>query len=183
MSTDRIVLGLDISSSITGVALINIDTDELLFYDHIDLRKTKCVFDKAEVVRKYLQAVQTSGSISNIYIEQPFSFFNSGGSTAKTMAILQKFNGIVSWICYDLWNIKPNYVGATEARKVCGIKVPRGQKAKQIVLEHVLQTEKTFSMEMTRNGNPKPETYDRADAIVVARAGSILEKQNERNTK
>lgn len=183
MSTDKIILGLDISSSITGVALVNADTDELLFYDHIDLRKKKCVFEKAETVRKYLQAISTSGSITNIYIEQPFTFFNSGGSTAKTMATLQKFNGIVSWICYDLWNIKPTYIGALQARKAYGIKVPRGQKAKPVVLEHVLQAEKTFSIQMTRHGNPKPESYDRADAIVIARAGSILEKQNETDTK
>ena len=51
------------------------------------------------------------------------------------------------------------------------------------LLDSVLQAEKTFSIQMTRNGNPKPESYDRADAIVIARAGSILEKQNETDTK
>jgi len=183
MIIERVVLGLDISSSITGFALVDIDSGELLFYDHIDLRKKKCVFEKAEAVRKYLQVLKTSANIRYIYIEQPFTFFNSGGSTAKTMATLQKFNGIVSWICYDLWEIKPNYIGALQARKAYGITVPKGQKAKPVVLEHVLQAEKTFSIQMTRNGNPKPESYDRADAIVIARAGSILEKQNERNTK
>ena len=183
MIIERVVLGLDISSSITGFALVDIDSGELLFYDHIDLRKKKCVFEKAEAVRKHLQVLKTSANIRYIYIEQPFTFFNSGGSTAKTMATLQKFNGIVSWICYDLWEIKPNYIGALQARKAYGITVPKGQKAKPVVLEHVLQTEKTFSVQMTRNGNPKPESYDRADAIVIARAGSILEKQNEINTK
>ena len=183
MFIERVVLGLDISSSITGLALVDPDTGELLHYDHIDLRKAKCVFDKAEIVRKHLQVLKMSANIRYIYIEQPFTFFNSGGSTAKTMATLQKFNGIVSWICYDLWEIKPNYIGALQARKAYGIKVPRGQKAKPVVLEHVLQTEKTFSVQMTRNGNPKPESYDRADAIVIARAGSILEKQNETDTK
>jgi len=183
MFIERVVLGLDISSSITGLALVDPDTGELLHYDHIDLRKAKCVFDKAEIVRKHLQVLKMSANIRYIYIEQPFTFFNSGGSTAKTMATLQKFNGIVSWICYDLWEIKPNYIGALQARKAYGIKVPRGQKAKPVVLEHVLQTEKTFSVQMTRNGNPKPESYDRADAIVIARAGSIMEKQNETDTK
>jgi Holliday junction resolvasome RuvABC endonuclease subunit len=183
MFIERVVLGLDISSSITGLALVDPDTGELLHYDHIDLRKAKCVFDKAEIVRKHLQVLKTSANIRYIYIEQPFTFFNSGGSTAKTMATLQKFNGIVSWICYDLWEIKPNYIGALQARKAYGIKVPRGQKAKPVVLEHVLKAEKTFSIQMTRHGNPKPESYDRADAIVIARAGSIMEKQNETDTK
>ena len=84
MFIERVVLGLDISSSITGLALVDPDTGELLHYDHIDLRKAKCVFDKAEIVRKHLQVLKTSANIRYIYIEQPFTFFNSGGSTAKT---------------------------------------------------------------------------------------------------
>ena len=185
MSTERIVLGLDISSSITGFALVDGDTKDLLLCDHIDLRKKKCVFEKAQHVEDYLTQIKTSAKITHIYIEQPFTFFNSGGSSAKTMAILQKFNGIVSWLCWDLFNIKPIYIGATQARKTYGVKVPRGKKAKLVVLEHVLKTEETFSIEYTRHNNPKAESYDRADAIVIAKAGAILEKekQNEKNIK
>ena len=54
-------------------------------------------------------------------------------------------------------------------------KVPRGQKAKQVVLEHLLKTEPAFKIEYTRYGNPKPESYDRADAIIVAKAGNVKE--------
>lgn len=183
MIIERVVLGLDISTSITGYSIVDIDTNELLWYDHIDLRKTKCIFDKVEKVKKELQKVKTDFNITSIYIEQPFTFFNSGGSSAQTMATLQKFNGIISWICYSLWNFKPNYIGATQARKTCSISVPRGQKAKQVVLDYILNTEKKFSIEKTKNGNPKPESYDRADAIVIAKAGAIKENKNEENLK
>ena len=94
------------------------------------------------------------------------------------MAALQRFNGIVSWIVYELLYIIPDYVGATKARKECGIKVPRGQKAKQVVLEHLIDNEKNFEIEYTRYGNPKPESYDRADAIVIAKAGYKLSQKN-----
>ena len=114
--------------------------------------------------------------IVHIYIEQPFTFFNSGGSSAKTMAVLQKFNGIVSWLVYEMFEIEPKYVTAMEARKLCGIKVPRGQKAKQVVLEHLLDSEQAFKIEYTNRGNPKPESYDRADAIIVAKAGYKLQQ-------
>ena len=183
MSEQKIILGLDISSSITGFALVDAESKELLLYDHVDLRKKKCVFEKAEYVKQYITQIKESVNISHIYIEQPFTFFNSGGSTAKTMAILQKFNGIVSWLCWDLLKIKPIYIGATQARKAYGIKVPRGKKAKSVVLEHILKNENKFTIEYTRHGNPKTESYDRADAIVIAKAGAILEKQNEKNTK
>ena len=45
-------LGLDVSTSIIGVSLIN-KTGDVLLCDHIDLRKHKNLFDKAEVVREY----------------------------------------------------------------------------------------------------------------------------------
>ena len=183
MSKQKIILGLDISSSITGFALVDGDTKDLILCDHIDLRKKKCVFEKAEYVKDYLTQIKTSAKITHIYIEQPFTFFNSGGSSAKTMAVLQKFNGIVSWLCWDLFQIKPIYIGATQARKTYGIKVPRGQKAKPVVLEHVSKAEETFKVEYTRHGNPKAYLYDRADAIVIAKAGAILEKQNEKDIK
>lgn len=183
MPNDKIVLGLDISSSITGLALVNVDSMELLIYDHIDLRKKKCVFEKAELVKEYLKIIISTADITHIYIEQPFTFFNSGGSTAKTMAILQKFNGIVSWLCWELFSIKPIYIGAMQARKTYGIKVPKGKKAKPVVLEHILKNEEKFIVEYTRHGNPRAESYDRADAIVIAKAGAIMERQNETNTK
>ena len=178
------ILGIDVSTSITGFAVVA--EDELVFYDSVDLRKKKGAFEKALLVKEKLmdlfemyQCYNNEGPgwgdsdypINHIYIEQPFTFFNSGGSSAKTMATLQKFNGIVSWIVYELFELEPQYVTAMEARKLCGIKVPRGQKAKKVVLEHLLETEAAFKIEYTSHGNPKPESYDRADAIVVAKAG------------
>ena len=76
---------------------------------------------------------------------------------------------------FEIFEIRPEYVGATAARKHAGIKVPRGQKAKKVVLEHLLKTEPAFKIEYTRHGNPKPESYDRADAIVIAKAGWQIE--------
>ena len=176
------ILGLDISTSITGFAIV---TDgQLLWYDSIDLRKLKDPFEKAAQVREKIleifkkhNAPGSSDPIEHVFIEQPFKFFKSGGSSAKTMAVLQSFNGVVSWILYELFDIKPEYIGATRARKLCGIKVPRGQKAKKVVLEHILLLEKSFKVEYTRFGNPKQHYFDQADAIVIAKAGhEILKK-------
>ena len=182
------ILGIDVSTSITGFAVVA--DDELLYYDSVDLRKYKGVINKAKVVKEKIddifEAYQCDGEhalmgssdypIECIYIEQPFTFFNSGGSSAKTMAVLQKFNGIVSWLVYEMFEIEPQYVTAMEARKLCGIKVPRGQKAKKVVLEHLLDSEQAFKIEYTNRGNPKPESYDRADAIIVAKAGYKLQQ-------
>ena len=75
----------------------------------------------------------------------------------------------------------PTLIQANKARGLVGIKVKRGQKAKPVVLEWVKdEYPDDFTYEMTKYGNPKPATFDMADAIVVARAG--IELLNEENS-
>ena len=166
------ILGIDVSTSITGFAIIDKD-GKILFSEASDLRRDKTFFSKCLTIRtKILDILEAySDKVEHIYIEQPFTFFNSGGSSGKTMAALQRFNGVVSWMVYECFEIEPQYLGATQARKLVGIKVPRGQKAKKVVMEHLLATEPDFKIEYTHKGNPKPQEFDRADALVIARAG------------
>ena len=53
----------------------------------------------------------------------------------------------------------------------CGIKVPKGEKAKPVVLQYVLDNEPKFVVEYTKHGNPKPDSFDKADSWVMAKAG------------
>ena len=187
------ILGIDISTSITGFAVVA--EGQLVYYDSIDLRKYKNIFDKTIAIKEKLLdlyemyqcnndegAIRIGNSqfpIEHIYIEQSLHMFMGGKSSAKTLSILTRFNGIVSWLVFELFEIRPEFIGATSARKQAGIKVPRGQKAKQVVLEHLLKTEPAFKIEYTKHGNPKPESFDRADAIVIAKAGWQLEQNNQ----
>jgi len=95
---------------------------------------------------------------------------------------LASFNGIVSYICQDELGIKPEYIGASTARKSNGIKIPRGEKAKKVVLDFVLDNESDFVVEYTKQGNPKPGSYDRADSLIIARAGYNLWKEKNSNS-
>ena len=175
------ILGLDISTSITGYTLI--DGDKIILNSAWDTRKYKDFFEKVIHVKAGLEEVyeQYGGQIEAIYIEQSLQSFRSGFSSAKTLSTLSRFNGIVSWIVFDKYKIKPEYLAATSARKLCGIKIPRGLKAKAVVLDYLLKNEPSFTIEYTRHGNPKPDSYDRADSIVIARAGIVLEKQRNAN--
>ena len=101
--------------------------------------------------------------------------FMKGKSSAKTLSALMTFNGIVSWLIYELFEIEPEYISASSARKQAGIRVPRGQKAKEVVLKHILEQEPAFHVEYTKHGNPVAGTYDKADAIVIAKAGYNIE--------
>jgi len=178
------VLGIDISTSITGFAIVA--DGQLVFYDSIDLRKYKNIFDKTIAIKEKLLDIfemyqcdnedhlGIGGSaypIEHIYIEQSLHMFMGGKSSAKTLSVLTRFNGIVSWLVYELFEMVPQFIAATSARKRAGIKIPRGQKAKTVVLQYLLENEPAFKVEYTKHGNPKPESYDRADAIVIAHAG------------
>jgi len=44
-------------------------------------------------------------------------------------------------------------------------------KAKKVVIEHLVANEPDFSIEYTKHGNPKPHEFDRADSLVIAKAG------------
>jgi len=175
------ILGLDISTSITGYTVMDLE-GKILRCDAWDMRNKKKFgnhFDKAQFIKDDLCFLKAQYPISQIYIEEPFMFFNSGGSSAKTMAVLQKFNGVVSWLCYDIFGLTPNYLRANEARKLCGIKVHRGQKAKKVVIQWLLDNETDFNVEYTSKNNPKPKYYDMADSVVIAKAGYyLLKKQN-----
>ena len=119
-------------------------------------------------IKRNLAEVRQDFPITKIVIEQSLQMFRAGFSSAKTLTLLSKFNGVVSWLCYDTFGIPPEYVSASTARKQVGIKVPRGTKAKEIVLEYVKKTIPNFEYELTKAGNPKAGTYDRADSAVVA---------------
>ena len=173
------ILGLDISTSITGYTVTKYQGD-VVEYGAWDTRKYKDFFDKAEAVKKGVTEIHTKygGEIKHIYIEQSLQSFRSGFSSAKTLSTLSRFNGIVSWLVFDQYKIKPEYLAATSARKLCGIRVPRGEKAKAVVLKFLLDNEPSFVLDYTRNGNPKPECYDKADSMVIAKAGVICERES-----
>ena len=164
------ILGLDISTSITGITLLD-DNGEVKVMNAIDTRKYKNFLQKAEAVKKVLTDLSNSYKVEEIFIEQSLQSFRSGFSSAQTLSTLSRFNGIVSWMCYSLWNLEPQYFAATSARKLCGIKIPKGEKAKPVVLQYVLDNEPTFVVEYTKHGNPKPDSFDRADSWVIAKAG------------
>jgi len=170
------ILGLDVSTSITGATVVD-ESGNVVMCKSWDTRNKNRYGDllvKADFIRLELLKVSHYHKIKKIYIEQSLQSFRSGFSSAQTLSTLSRFNGIVSWLCYKTFDVKPEYIAATSARKMCGIKIPRGQKAKEVVLKYLLDNEEGFGVQYTKQGNPKPDSYDRADSIVIAKAGYCL---------
>ena len=171
------ILGLDVSTSITGVTLLN-DEGEVVYNDAWDTRKYKNFFQKAEYVEKQLEKLPKG--IKAAYIEQSLQSFRSGFSSAKTLSTLARFNGVVSWMVYRILQTEPEYIAATSARKQVGITVPRGTKAKEVVIKYVIDNVPNVLIEYTKHGNPRPRCYDKADSWVVARAGWLTCQKKEK---
>ena len=170
-------LGLDISTSITGISLVD-KRGEVLLCDHIDTRKTKNFFEKVEIIKEYLALHRyTQTIVQEIWIEQSLQSFRSGFSSAQTLSTLARFNGVISWIAYKAYGIEPKYLAASSARKLSGVTIKRGEKAKEKVFKFLLDTEPTFKVEYTKHGNPKPGYYDRADSLIIAKAARELWNQ------
>ena len=180
------ILGLDISTSVIGIAIVNPETRALTMVEAFDISKIDCFFEKSEAVGARLWEIKNSYSIEHVFIETALKRFVPGRSRADTLIKLAKINGVVSFISFDAFGIIPEYINPNTARSLYGLSFPRGTKGparKKMVIESVIEKEKTaFKYEMARGGkNYKKGTDDRADAIVIARAGEFLlrNKDNE----
>jgi len=108
------ILGLDISTSITGVTVLT-DDGSIIYNEIIDLtnKKLDTVFKKAACVKQRLTEIKHLFYITNVFIEQSLNAFRPGLSSAQVILTLGKFNGIVSWICNEVYEMEPQYIGAS----------------------------------------------------------------------
>ena len=172
------ILGLDISTTLVGIAII--DTDgKLVRSQGVDLSKIDNIYERLETIGAELYTLRSEYNIEHVFIETALKKFLPGKSRADTIIKLAKFNGVVSWICFECFEMQPTYINVNTARSLYGLSFPRGTKGpqrKKMVIEAVIEKEKTsFQYEMARGGrNYKKGTDDRADAVVIARAGEFL---------
>jgi hypothetical protein len=177
-TSKRTILGLDISTSITGATVI--EDGKVLESAYWDTRNKKhfpTLYDKADLLRRNLLTIKMNYDITNIFVEQSLQSFRSGFSSAQTLSTLSRFNGIVSWLCYENFEIQPEMVAATTARKKAGVGIKRGDNAKEKVLQFVLDKYPNIEILYTKHGNPKPGMYDLCDSIIIALAGEEIVRQ------
>ena len=161
------IIGLDISTSITGVTILD-DVGDVVFNEAWDFRNKRhfpTLFHKGYEIKELLFQLKREYDISSVFIEQSLQSFRSGFSSAKTLSTL------VSWLCYEVFELEPEYIAATSARKTCGITIPKGTKAKQVVIQYIIDNVPDVLISYTKHNNPKPQCYDMADSWVIARAG------------
>lgn len=175
-----IICGLDISTSCIGICIIDTKKEEKIF--KFFKPKGKDWLDKAESVKPFFLKLFKDYSISKVFIEENLQAFRPGLSSAKTLMSLSRFNGVVSFIIQDNFDIKPEFLNVNSARKSLGIKIER--KSKLSTKEQVFSwvNEKTnydWPTKIMKSGPRKglevleDSVYDMADAYVIARAGIV----------
>ena len=162
------ILGLDVSTSKIGYSVID-ENENLLLYGFVKFKKEPFEERAWDFFSNTLKEIDRKYKIKEVRIEEPFSMFSGGKTTAGTMSKLQRFNGMISLTAFRCFHMIPVLVPSRSARSKCGIKIKRGENTKKKVIEWVQQRfPKDFKFELTRHGNPKPGTDDMADSIVVA---------------
>ena len=63
------ILGLDISTSITGITILDKE-GEILYNDALDTRKYKSMFEKARNLQEKLKEIKKNYKIKSIYVEK-----------------------------------------------------------------------------------------------------------------
>lgn len=180
MKKQQKILGLDISTSITGATIIqNGKIIESLYWDTRSKKKFPSLYEKADLIQQHLWQIKSKHDITEIYIEQSLQSFRSGFSSAKTLSTLARFNGIVSWNCYKAFDIKPEMIAASSARKLAGVGIKRGDNSKEKVLEFILDNYPQINIEYTKHGNPKPGMLDMCDSIIIALAGDKIVRETK----
>ena len=116
------ILGLDVSTSCTGWCVVN-QEGTLVDIGSIPLAKYKSVYTKAGEVSNALSGIMINHDIETVYIEENLQSFRRGFSSAQTLSTLARFNGIVSLLAYQQFDIEPLHINVNSARKSLGIKI------------------------------------------------------------
>lgn len=190
-----IVLGLDISTTNVGFSVIEAvvqdDTGECHHVKHSDSQRHRLIktnvisihalqglYGKSRYTRDKLIGELSGIKIDMIAIEEPLMSFRRSGSSASVLALLNRFNGMVSFIARDSLNAPVVFVNSSVARKCVGIKLDRSFDTKEQILAwakiHPLMKDYPWPTKIMKAGKRKGETvnvvscYDIADAFVTA---------------
>lgn len=164
------VLGLDISSTTIGFALLNINVDttevEMLEMDHLKPIKEGSLTSRLAHTRDELKDIVERTQPDHICIED-ILLFVSGRSSANTITILASFNRMACLVAFDYLGLEPHLYSATAIRNGVRIKyeTPAKEEMPDLIAHHLnLQ----FPWMYGGRGKIMVENYDRADATAAA---------------
>jgi hypothetical protein len=179
------VLGLDVSTKTIGVALFDIQSQQLLELTHISPVPKPKVDNKIEelllksgIFRKKIEEYSGIG-ITKVIIEEPLLNSNN----AYTVGTLIRYNTLICKEIYDVLGIVPELISTYNSRKFAfphlvqpndkGKYVlfgghPKDVDKKMVIWGLVAKREPQVTWQYTKNNTLKKENFDQTDAYCAA---------------
>lgn len=176
-----LILGLDISTSNVGMVLLESGDSQrhrLIKANGYPISGIRGLYDKACYIREHLQKDCEGVKIDAIVVEESLMSFRRNMSSAGVIAILNRFNGILSFIVRDAFKVPVHFVPSISARKAVGIKLDKSLDTKLQIFDWVKSRPEMenyiWPTKMMKAGVRKGEIvfeghcFDISDAFVVA---------------
>jgi len=183
-SKTPVIIGLDISTTCTGIVVIHAETGDLVLMHHENMAsKVKFPDFWAKVLHMrevFAEIHDPEWDITMVAVEENAKRFTPGFSSADTILTLAKFNGILCYLMLEECLMTPTYINVRSARAKLGIKInykDKSKTTKQKVLDHVVALHPEFPWvyrEVKGQTNLTKINEDRCDAWVIASAAKLM---------
>ena len=164
-------LGLDVSSSVIGWALLD-DSERLLEYGNIVPPKSSkgSLSFRLSATYDLLFELLKNKKPNVVSIESYVSKFSPGRSSARTIIVLSCFNELASMVCIRSLGIEAEKHTVSRIRSF--IKKNNNLKiiSKDETFEFIKSKYPNFNIRKNRNGNISKSVFDESDAIAVGLA-------------
>jgi len=176
--TSEIILGLDISTSCTGISFLD-GEGKLMHLSFCTLAGLPDSYEKGETLVRRIKEIGIRPT--KIVVEEHLLGFRPGMSSAGVLITLAKFNATVCHLLFREFGIKANEIPAVTARKTVGLKVPKGADAKVCVLEwcRTCIPDYVWQTKVLKSGPRKGQVVlesgcaDAADAYLLAKSFAL----------
>ena len=166
------VIGLDISSSTVGWAVMSYNKDSCSLEDYGHIKPMKSAKGSLSVrSADYLDKIMnllSDKSPDSVAIEAYANKFSRGRSTARTIIVLSVFNEVTSIGSIKSVGIEPSRYAVVSIRSVLSKIAGKKISSKEEAFDFIVEKFNGFEIRKKKTGSIKDECFDEADAIAVA---------------
>ena len=171
------ILGLDISTSVVGIAIFN-NSYLLQELSYIKFKNGTNLFIKLDEFIKFYNEKYGDIKITHIHIEEPLKKFKGKFSNADTIQKLTQINAMISGFLYQKYKVEPLYFNVQSARSAVfpELKIPQSHpNKKHLIWEAVVKAEPKITwLYSPKTHALKDVNFDMCDAWVAAMAGIVM---------
>jgi hypothetical protein len=184
-------IGLDISTTVIGIALFDND-NKICSLEYIKFKQKTTLFERLDDFIEYIDKLsfalnleEGENKLQHISIEEPLKKFKGKFSNADTIQKLTMMNAMISGYMYKKFGVEPRYYNVNSARKMVfpDLKIPQSAPNKKyLIWEKVVEQEPQINWKYSKRTHKlMKENFDMTDAYVVGRADIKVRETTEKN--